>query len=159
MAFADFKSAQSSPSDGIAAALRELASGRKTGHWIWYVFPQIKGLGYSSMSQSYALQDLAEAVAYLRDPTLRARLVQITAIVAERLEKGDQLTKLMGGRIDALKVVSSLTLFELAARKLDTGPDSKDGTEFAALCGRVLSAAETQGFPRCQFTIASIRNG
>jgi uncharacterized protein (DUF1810 family) len=159
MAFDAFKSAQASPSDGFAAAVQELASGRKTGHWIWYVFPQIRGLGYSSMSQSYALQDLPEAATYLRDPTLRSRLVQITQVVADRLKQGDQLPKLMGGKIDALKLVSSLTLFELAGRKLATGPDDQDAAGLLALFGQVLAIAETQGFPRCQFTLESVRPG
>ena len=51
-------------------ALSEIRNGRKTGHWIWYIFPQLKGLGYSSMSDYYGIRDLEEARAYLADPVL-----------------------------------------------------------------------------------------
>jgi len=159
MALADFKSAQDAHSEGIADALRELNAGCKTGHWIWYVFPQLKGLGFSPMSRAYALQDIHEAVAYLSDPLLQSRLAQVTQAVADRLAQGDRLEKLMGGRIDARKLVSSLTLFELAARKIPAGPGGQDASAFAALCARVLAAAKAQGIPRCQYTVDSIRQG
>ena len=57
-----------------AAALREIQNGRKRSHWIWYIFPQVAGLGMSSTSQYYAISGLDEARAYLREPTLRAHL-------------------------------------------------------------------------------------
>ena len=59
-----------------AAALREIRSGRKRSHWIWYIFPQVAGLGMSSTSQFYAISGLDEARAYLSEPTLRAHLLE-----------------------------------------------------------------------------------
>ena len=61
-----------------ATALREIRSGRKRSHWIWYIFPQVAGLGMSSTSQFYALSGLDEARAYLNEPTLRAHLLEIS---------------------------------------------------------------------------------
>ena len=69
-------------------ALREIRSGRKRSHWIWYIFPQVAGLGMSSTSQYYAISGLDEARAYLREPTLRAHLLEISnALLA--LEESD----------------------------------------------------------------------
>ena len=62
-----------------AAALREIQNGRKRSHWIWYIFPQVAGLGMSSTSQYYAISGLDEARAYLREPTLRAHLLEISS--------------------------------------------------------------------------------
>ncbi len=70
------------------------------------------------MAENYAIRDLAEACDYLRDPLLRARYEEITAAVSDQLARGLALEDLMGSRIDALKLVSSLTLFRAAARRL-----------------------------------------
>lgn len=94
-----------------AQALAEIRAGRKRSHWIWYVFPQIQGLGFSSTSQFYALQDLGEAKAYLADPVLRERLLEISGALLE-LESSDPSAVM--GYPDDLKLQSSMTLFELA---------------------------------------------
>ena len=60
-----------------SAALAEIKQGRKRSHWMWYIFPQIQGLGFSSTSRHYAIQDLAEAAAYLQHPVLGSRLIEI----------------------------------------------------------------------------------
>ena len=70
-----FKLAQDERHSGFDAALSELRAGRKTGHWIWYVFPQLAGLGSSPMAVQYGVEGTAEAVAYLNDPLLRDRLI------------------------------------------------------------------------------------
>lgn len=91
-----------------AAALAEIRSGRKRSHWMWYVFPQVRGLGFSSTSQHYAISDLAEAAAYLRHPVLGKRLVEIsTALLG--LAGGD--ANRVFGSPDDLKLKSSMTLF------------------------------------------------
>jgi uncharacterized protein (DUF1810 family) len=96
-------------------ALAELRSGRKSSHWIWFILPQLKGLGRSAMAQSYGIQDLAEAKAYLTDPTLRSRLEEVIAVIADQLSQPDQtLEKLMGSDLDAAKTISCFTLFEAA---------------------------------------------
>lgn len=95
------------------AALRELQAGRKTGHWIWFVFPQLAGLGRSSTARSYALSGLEEARAYLDHPVLGARLREATAAVAAHAH--DDPVQVMGSDVDVVKLRSSMTLFALAA--------------------------------------------
>jgi uncharacterized protein (DUF1810 family) len=89
-------------------ALAELRHGHKQSHWMWYVFPQICGLGQSPTSKAYAISSLEEAKAYLRHPVLGARLVECTRVVAGT--DGASAEEIFGG-IDALKLRSSMTLF------------------------------------------------
>ena len=89
-------------------AVRELRDGRKTSHWMWFIFPQIAGLGRSAMAQAFAISDLAEAQAYLRHPTLGPRLVECAGIVASH--QGLTAEQIFGG-IDSIKLRSSMTLF------------------------------------------------
>jgi uncharacterized protein (DUF1810 family) len=94
------------------AAVTELRAGRKTGHWMWFVFPQIAGLGQSAMSRRYAIGSLAEARAYLEHPVLGARLAECARVLHER----DDLSAVdIFGSIDAQKLRSSMTLFARAA--------------------------------------------
>lgn len=94
------------------AARSELAAGRKVGHWIWFIFPQIKGLGQSWMSRQYAISSLAEAEAYLQHPILGPRLRECTRLV--NLVEGRTIEEILGG-IDSMKFRSSMTLFAKAA--------------------------------------------
>jgi uncharacterized protein (DUF1810 family) len=89
-------------------AVAELRKGRKTRHWMWFIFPQIAGLGRSPMAQAYAISDLAEAQAYLAHPVLGGRLVECAEIVAAH--RGLNAEQIFGG-IDAIKLRSSMTLF------------------------------------------------
>lgn len=93
-------------------ALRELRGGRKTGHWIWFIFPQLRGLGLSEMSRLYAIESLQEAQAYLAHPVLGQRLRECTAAL---LAVPDRTAEQILGGLDALKVRSSMTLFHRAA--------------------------------------------
>ena len=95
-----------------AAALREIQNGRKRSHWIWYIFPQVAGLGMSSTSQYYAISGLDEARAYLREPTLRAHLLEISSALLA-LDESDPTA--VFGFPDDLKLRSSMTLFAAAA--------------------------------------------
>ena len=95
-------------------ALAELKRGAKESHWMWFVFPQIAGLGFSTMAQLYAIGSLAEARAYLDHPRLGARLREATeAVLAHR----DRTAEAIFGPIDAMKFRSSMTLFEAAAEE------------------------------------------
>jgi uncharacterized protein (DUF1810 family) len=96
-----------------ARALGELRAGRKQGHWIWFVFPQLAGLGRSPMSQAYAIRSLDEARAYLAHPLLGARLRESAAALLAAAP-GASAESILGG-IDAIKVRSSMTLFARAA--------------------------------------------
>jgi uncharacterized protein (DUF1810 family) len=151
-----FKEAQNQQVDGFEAALAELRAGRKTSHWIWYIFPQLATLGRSSTARFYALQDLAEAREYLRDPVLLERLLRATETVADKLIQGVRVTDLMGGALDSQKLVSSLTLFESAAATLSQPGADPIFARFGARCAQALAAAEQQGFPRCAYTQAEI---
>jgi uncharacterized protein (DUF1810 family) len=92
--------------------LDELRRGRKTGHWIWYIFPQIAGLGYSAMSQRFAIASLDEARAYLAHPVLGSRLRECAEAL---LGIEGQSAEAILGSIDARKLRSSMTLFHRAA--------------------------------------------
>jgi uncharacterized protein (DUF1810 family) len=94
------------------SALRELRAGRKRGHWMWFVFPQLTGLGRSSTAQLYAISGLPETRAYLAHPVLGPRLVECAQALLD-LDGGDPVAVL--GSVDAQKLRSSMTLFALAA--------------------------------------------
>ena len=93
-------------------AAAELRRGHKTSHWMWFVFPQIAGLGHSPVARMYAISGLAEAQAYLAHPVLGPRLAECAAIVGGL--SGRTAEQIFGG-IDALKLRSSMTLFLRAA--------------------------------------------
>lgn len=95
-----------------AQALSELRAGRKTSHWIWFVFPQLTGLGFSQASRFYGLSGLDEARAYLAHPTLGPRLRDC---VGAMLASGDRNAVDVLGSTDAMKFRSSMTLFARAA--------------------------------------------
>ncbi|MCU1475173.1 DUF1810 domain-containing protein [Amnibacterium sp.] len=96
----------------VDRALAELAAGRKTTHWMWFVLPQVAGLGSSPMAQRYAIRSLDEARAYLAHPVLGPRLLEAARIIASG-PAPDAETLL--GAIDARKLRSSMTLFARAA--------------------------------------------
>src|SRR6516225_3580193 len=93
-------------------ATAELRAGRKTSHWMWFVFPQIAGLGYSPTSRMYAITSLAEAQAYFAHPVLGPRLTQCASILAGL---PGRTAEQIFGEVDALKLCSSMTLFARAA--------------------------------------------
>ena len=119
-------------------ALAEIRSGRKRSHWIWYIFPQIQGLGFSSTAQYYSIENLEEAKAYLADPVLRERLLEISnALLA--LDSCDP-SEVMGYP-DDLKLRSSMTLFSLAEPEctvfrdvLDKFYNGQEDSRTIALC-------------------------
>ena len=93
-------------------AVAELRAGRKVSHWMWFVFPQVEGLGLSAMSQRYAITGLAEARAYLQHPVLGTRLVECATVLAAT--DGKSAAEILGA-VDAMKLRSSMTLFAAAA--------------------------------------------
>jgi uncharacterized protein (DUF1810 family) len=151
-----FKTGQDSPDSGFTTALTEMQAGRKTSHWIWYIFPQLVGLGRSSTAKFYGLRDGDEALAYLHDSVLGPRLAEITHAVADELARGAQLNELMGGTTDAQKIVSSLTLFEWAVNQRDKAGSVTHVDSLARDCAAVLDAAERQGYSRCQYTLTQV---
>ncbi len=97
----------------LAQVRRELADGRKRSHWMWFVFPQLTGLGHSAMARHYAISSLSEAQAYLRHPVLGPRLVECAELV-NRVE--DRSIHQIFGSPDDMKFHSSMTLFSMAER-------------------------------------------
>lgn len=91
-----------------SVALKEIKSGKKKSHWMWYIFPQIKGLGKTEISNYYAIKNLEEGISYLENPILKGRLLEISQAV---LDLNTRNIEEVFGSIDSLKLKSSMTLF------------------------------------------------
>ena len=91
-----------------ATALKEIKNGKKRTHWMWYIFPQLRGLGKSRMAYAYGINGIEEAKAYIEHPVLSARLIEICEALLEH--KDQDIEDILGG-IDAMKLRSSMTLF------------------------------------------------
>lgn len=91
-------------------ALKELKAGKKRSHWMWYIFPQLRGLGMSSMAHTYGISGLDEAKAYLEHPVLSERIYELCGAL---LEHKDKTAYEIFGDIDEMKLRSSMTLFAL----------------------------------------------
>lgn len=96
--------------DDYTLALQEVKNGCKQSHWIWYIFPQIRGLGLSGMNEFYGIKSRAEAEAYLKNQILRERLIEITNALLTH--SGKKTAWEIFGTIDAIKVRSCMTLFD-----------------------------------------------
>lgn len=143
---------------GFQSALSEIHAGGKRTHWIWYVFPQLSGMGYSSASRTYGLDGLSEAEEYLRDPLLRARLLAIASAVVEQLERGVTLIDLMASSIDVTKLISSMTLFAHLATRLHETGGHVEYESVARAAATILERAAEEGYPPCQFTLRAVAN-
>ena len=95
-------------------AMEELMNGQKQSHWMWFMFPQLRGLGTSAMAHIYGLSDLEEAIAYLEHPTLSGRLLELCGAL---LRHKDKTACEIFGDIDAMKLCSSMTLFALTSEE------------------------------------------
>ena len=126
--------------EDYAQALREVRSGRKVSHWMWYIFPQLRGLGRSATALHYGIEDMSEAREFLADPVLGARLREISAAM---LAHDGQSPEDILGPVDALKLRSSATLFEAAG----------GGEVFAALLDTFYDGE------RCPATLELLRVG
>ncbi len=127
---ARFVSAQDG-SGTYRAALAEIRAGRKTGHWMWFVFPQVAGLGRSPVAQHYAIAGTAEARAYLAHPVLGPRLRECCAALLD--VRGRTAVEILGG-IDEVKLRSSMTLFAAV--------DPDDASVFRAVLDRYFGGRE-----------------
>ena len=95
-------------------ALQDIKKGKKRSHWMWYIFPQLRGLGTSTMAHKYGIVDLGETKAYLEHPVLSARLYELCG---ELLKHKDKSAYDIFGDIDAMKLKSSMTLFALTSKE------------------------------------------
>ena len=100
-------------------ALTELQAGRKASHWIWYIFPQLKTLGYSERAKFYGISDIEEARAYMDHHVLGPRYLKCVVAIVEH--EGQPIQSIMGGDVDAQKLRTSLTLMLVAG----AGPYAK----------------------------------
>lgn len=141
-----FVRAQAQAHGGWSTAIGELSRGAKTSHWIWWILPQLRGLGTSATAVRYGLEDLDEARAYLGHPVLGPRLAEAISVIRSRLSAGVPLATLMGSGIDCAKLVSSLTLFAGIA----DGDPAHAG--LVADARAVLALAAAQGYSGCRFT-------
>lgn len=123
-------------------ALNEIKTGRKYTHWIWFIFPQLKGLGHSRNALYYGIENLDEAKEYLEEEILRERLLEICQAVLE-LESND-ITYIMGGHTDEKKLLSSMTLFHLAEPTCETFKKVIDKYFDGNLDEKTVALCETQ---------------
>lgn len=131
-----FIEAQDSPYDGYDTALSEMTKGEKQNHWIWWIFPQIAGLGHSGNSRFYAISGKEEAMEYLEHPVLGSRLREITEVVMSHAD--DRIAmELMGWEIDAMKLKSSMTFFDQVSPN-DIFADVLDAYFDGERCSRTL---------------------
>ena len=131
-----FIEAKDSPYNGYDTALSEMSEGEKRNHWIWWIFPQIAGLGHSGNSRFYAISGKEEAKEYLEHPVLGSRLREITEVVMSHAD--DRIAvELMGWEIDAMKLKSSMTLFDQVSPN-DIFADVLDAYFEGERCSRTL---------------------
>jgi uncharacterized protein (DUF1810 family) len=109
-------------------ALAEIRDGKKTSHWMWYIFPQIAGLGKSEVAKKFEIADMQEAEAYLNDELLSQRLLEVTGILAYDIQ-GKTAQEIFGFP-DCLKFHSSLTLFYLVIQAKESWANSTEFTSF-----------------------------
>jgi len=140
----------------LEEALSELRAGAKVSHWIWYVFPQLAGLGSSPMAVRFGLKGVEEAAAYLEDDELCAGLAAAADAASGQLAAGVPLLTLMGGETDARKLVSSMTLFTPLAHAQRARGAAK-AFQVAAGGDVILAAAASAGYPPCAFTRERLR--
>lgn len=127
-------------------ASQELANQAKRCHWIWFVFPQITGLGKSPKAKKFAIDTLDEALAYGSDPLLRSRYIHVARLVHDSLRNGTGPLQLMGSKIDVEKLASSLTLFRDTASLLDDH-------ELVGVAEACLELLATHGVVECDETL------
>ncbi len=132
-----FKEAQK---ESYPRAYEELKSGKKKTHWMWYIFPQIKGLGHSANATYYAIEDISEAIAYLEDEELYTNLVSLCEIL---LEPDKCSIGKIFGRIDTIKLQSSMTLFSYATEIAEAKHLREESTGMPELFSKSSKHRET----------------
>jgi uncharacterized protein (DUF1810 family) len=132
----------------IDAVVSELSAGCKRTHWMWFMFPQLRSLGFSEMAQRYGVADLSEARGFLSDGELGSTYERLVGIVHDQVVVGGRGIHDVFGSPDDAKLVSSLTLFQRAA-------ELEGRVELMEQCGQLLDLADQQGLRRCAVTVAA----
>ena len=134
-----------------AIALAEIRAGRKQSHWIWYILPNLRGLGYSETARFYAIDGQAEALAYYQHPLLGARLSEVAEAIVTVLSAEQRLEGVFGD-VDAKKTISCMTLFQIVGA--DPGvQECPHHQRFQTAAQTILAAGDDQGLPRCVKTL------
>jgi uncharacterized protein (DUF1810 family) len=131
----------------LGRALGELEQGRKRSHWMWFMFPQVAGLGTSPMAAHYAIHSRGEAKAFLRDPDLGPGYQELVDAVWRQIIGRGATIQMLFGQPDDQKLVSSLTLFAGVAAEL-----GDEWTLGLIKANEILDRAAEQGLPRCAAT-------
>ena len=131
-------------------ALSELKNGQKKSHWIWFIFPQLEGLGQSSIARQFALECPEDAVDFLEQPGLGSNYLEAVSVLAKQSQSGPQPLRDIFGALDRLKVCSSLTLFEWASTQI-RGPKS---ALLNTLCQDIFRLCPDA--KRCAFTLQKV---
>jgi uncharacterized protein (DUF1810 family) len=137
----------------FARALGEIDAGRKRSHWMWYMFPQIAGLGFSPTSVHYAIADRGEAEAFLAHPRLGPAYGRLVDAVWRQVVGNGVSVRVLFGSPDDQKLVSSLTLFATVAADLEA---TAERTTLITHADELLAVAAGQGLPRCARTAAAL---
>ena len=130
--------------DGMyAIALAEIRAGRKQSHWIWYILPNLRGLGYSETARFYAIDGQAEALAFYQHPLLGARLTEVAEAIVTALSAGQTLDGVFGD-VDAKKTIACMTLFQIIGT--DTaGEACAHHQRFQTAAQRIFVAGDAHG--------------
>lgn len=157
MSLQRFHEAQTT-NNSFETARKEIQDGRKRSHWIWYIFPQLRSSWtISDTAKKYAIADFEEALAFFNDTTLFERYQIMVGLVLQQLNTpGVCVVVLMGGDVDALKLASSLTLFEAVSARLSQSATDDKFVVFKGLCDAIFKVIEPQGFGRCKNTLEKI---
>lgn len=133
-------------------AVTEIRGGYKYGHWIWYIMPMLRGIGFSRRSHHYGLDGLPEATAFYQHPVLGERLTVVAESVVEALSAGHTLEGIFG-EVDAKKTISCMTLFQIVGHD-PAVQQCPHHQRFQHAAAYVMAAGTAQGFPRCEKTMA-----
>ncbi len=135
----------------LETALSELRLGTKQEHWIWYVFPQLQGLGHSPHAHYYGIHGLSEAADYLRNPLLRERYQLCLSEMLIHLRNGTKLRSILGST-DSLKAISSMTLFQVVLKRSGT-QDQRSVPELLLMMEEFFMLISRDGYRPCQATL------
>jgi uncharacterized protein (DUF1810 family) len=156
-----FHKAQQSKNSGYAQAYEEIMAGNKTSHWIWYIFPQLRMLGFSFTAKYYGIVNFKEACDYLRDSLLFKHYNEIVEIIEQQLiaDPTKPLNKLMGSQVDADKLSSSLTLFREVASFLGSqeGKPKHDFNGLKNRCDNIFILIAKQNYYPCERTLSYLK--
>ena len=136
----------------LAAALREISAGQKETHWMWFMFPQLQSLGGSATAHRFGIVNLAHARRFLQHPVLGANYEQLVEATHKIIVEEGGNIGLVFGYPDDLKLMSSLTLFELAAT-------AEQRTLLAERCAAIIAAGVEQGLTPCSTTLTTMDRG